>query len=466
VLIQPVDRKTFEQRTFPGAYRSVVYEKNGHYYAKDEEGSIICQDSSTACIQEAVDYVSTLGGGEVFIRSGIYKINQTIQPKSYVAIRGSGISTVLLKTPNINPDPDFRYRIFFGRNVSNVVIENLVVDGNKDNLPWSGTAWDYHSIRFEYSSDIDIRNVVVRYVKAGAGIMFYKNTRIRIINNTIHDNGSTQDSLPSDAIYVGHSTDVIVAGNFVRNVTDTGTACDNDNDVMIIGNRYINTLSNGVTWYNIDNDPPFASRGVIMGNIIQNAERGIWIDALDPNAPFAEKALIMSNVILNTTLGIEIARAKDILVIGNYIDTTTYSGIHTNNPNSSNIRIINNIIANGSVFGIGNEGNVVDIYIAGNTLINNKYTIVPLVGVIRGNIGFATEKSGVDVFSGNGSKTQFEIAHGLVSRPNKILITPGSSDASKSSFYVTADEAKIYVNFTTPPPSGTNNVVLYWYAEI
>jgi polygalacturonase len=466
VLIQPVDRKTFEQRTFPGTYRSVVYEKNGYYYAKNEEGSIICQNSSTACIQEAIDYVSTLGGGEVLIRSGVYKIDQTIQPKSYVAIRGSGISTVLLKTPNINPDPDFRYRVFFGRNVSNVVIENLVVDGNKNNLTWSGTAWDYHSIRFDYSSDVDIRNVVVRYVKAGAGIVSYKNTRVRIINNTIHDNGSASDSLPSDAIYVGHSIDVIVAGNFVRNVTDTGIGCDNNNDVIIIGNRYINTSSNGIAWYNIDNDPPFASRGIIMGNIIQGAELGILIDKLDPNAPYAEKVLIMSNIILNTTTGIEIASAKDVLIVGNYIDTTTYAGIHTNNPNSSNIRIINNIVANGSVFGIGNEGNVADIYIAGNTLINNWHTIAPLMGIVKGNIGFPTEKSGVAVFSGDGSKTQFEITHGLVSKPNKILITPGSSDASRSNFYVTADDAKIYVNFATPPPAGTNNVVLYWYAEI
>jgi hypothetical protein len=58
VLIQPVDRKTFEERTFPHAYDAVVYREDGHYYAKDRRGNLICVDSETACLQEAVDAVN------------------------------------------------------------------------------------------------------------------------------------------------------------------------------------------------------------------------------------------------------------------------------------------------------------------------------------------------------------------------------------------------------------------------
>jgi len=72
---------------------------------------------------------------------------------------------------------------------------------------------------------------------------------------------------------------------------------------------------------------------------------------------------------------------------------------------------------------------------------------------------------GVATFSGDGSTTQFKIPHKLATTPSKVLVMPGSKDAS-GSFYVTADSQYIYVNYSTAPPSGTNNVVLYWYAEV
>jgi hypothetical protein len=84
---------------------------------------------------------------------------------------------------------------------------------------------------------------------------------------------------------------------------------------------------------------------------------------------------------------------------------------------------------------------------------------------IRMNIGYATENGGIVAFSGDGAKTQFAIPHRLAAAPSKVLVTPGSSDA-KGPFHVTADTTNIYVNYATAPPAGTNNVVLYWYAEL
>ena len=72
---------------------------------------------------------------------------------------------------------------------------------------------------------------------------------------------------------------------------------------------------------------------------------------------------------------------------------------------------------------------------------------------------------GVATFSGNGTATQFTIPHGLVSTPNVAIVTPASANAS-GAFYITVDATNIYVNYTTAPPAGTNNVVLNWYAEI
>jgi len=74
-------------------------------------------------------------------------------------------------------------------------------------------------------------------------------------------------------------------------------------------------------------------------------------------------------------------------------------------------------------------------------------------------------QSGKATFSGDGTTKQFRIAHTLSLTPSKVLVTPGSNDAI-GTFYVTADNAYIYVNYETAPPPGTGNIVLYWYAEV
>jgi len=90
VLIQTVDRKIFEERVFPYAYDVLIYTDRNNYYAKDEKGSIICTNSNTACIQEAINKVAYAGGGTVYIKPGIYKINQSINIGNNVALIGSG----------------------------------------------------------------------------------------------------------------------------------------------------------------------------------------------------------------------------------------------------------------------------------------------------------------------------------------------------------------------------------------
>lgn len=73
--------------------------------------------------------------------------------------------------------------------------------------------------------------------------------------------------------------------------------------------------------------------------------------------------------------------------------------------------------------------------------------------------------SGKYVTSGDGTTTQFTIQHGLVSTPSRVLVTPCSLDAA-GTMYVTVDSTNIYVNYSVAPPAGTNNVCLYWWAEV
>jgi len=93
----------------------------------------------------------------------------------------------------------------------------------------------------------------------------------------------------------------------------------------------------------------------------------------------------------------------------------------------------------------------------------NDLTRVIAIGANVGETKF--QNSGTATFSGDGATTQFSIAHGLVSTPTKVLVTPMTADAA-ADFYVTADDTYIYINYKSAPPSGTDNLKFSWYAEV
>jgi len=65
-------------------YDVVVFVEDNHYFAEDNNGHIFCQDSPTACIQEAVNYVlSKSTGGRVYIRAGDYYLAPTTSVNCY-----------------------------------------------------------------------------------------------------------------------------------------------------------------------------------------------------------------------------------------------------------------------------------------------------------------------------------------------------------------------------------------------
>jgi len=81
-------------------YDSLVYAEDGHYFAEDSNGHIFCQDSSTACMQEAVNYVAQFGGGRIYVRRGIYYPSTTTNLPDNVGIEiyGDGNETVFSYT--------------------------------------------------------------------------------------------------------------------------------------------------------------------------------------------------------------------------------------------------------------------------------------------------------------------------------------------------------------------------------
>lgn len=70
-----------------------------------------------------------------------------------------------------------------------------------------------------------------------------------------------------------------------------------------------------------------------------------------------------------------------------------------------------------------------------------------------------SERTGKATASGNGSTTQFTIAHGLGATPSYVFIDCSSHSINRT---FTVDGTNITVTFASAPSSGTNNVIIYW----
>jgi hypothetical protein len=69
------------------------------------------------------------------------------------------------------------------------------------------------------------------------------------------------------------------------------------------------------------------------------------------------------------------------------------------------------------------------------------------------------ERVGKSTASGNASTTVFNIAHGVGANPTYAFVN--CSSLVNTFTYVT-NSTNIVVTFTTAPPTGTNNVIIYW----
>jgi hypothetical protein len=217
--------------------------------------------------------------------------------------------------------------------------------------------------------------------------------------------------------------------------------------VSIVGNTIKGVYSNGiVTGYGLLNSviegnviaeigncgiffDSYTNNVIVQGNLIRNVNRN--------NASYSEPSNTGSGIVL---------RGQKIKVLGNSITNDTpymYYGI--NELSGANYNII--------------EGNRVEGFQTSAIRKQGANTTVKF------NVGYVTENSGTATFSGNGTTTVFTIAHGLAGTPKSYRVEAGSADA-KGDKYVTADATNLTVTFATAPPTGTNNVVLVWSAEM
>jgi hypothetical protein len=303
--------------------------------------------------------------------------------------------------------------------------------------------------------------------------------RCIIENNTFI--GSFSKLLIYDAFYRERPNLIIVRNNYIKT-----TLVDTPEDSkiillnvgkIIIENNYIDI--NAVTNTNITYPVAmqYANYVVYKNNYFSltlpsgfRSSYGITIEDLGTGSRDLELVVVENNNIkvsegrpLTISLWGEYETPPLVKVVGNRL----YSGSSTD----IFLGLRNNNIVKATVLGNALEGGVSGLWLYADPTLTPTLIFLErdmlILPYSSQNIAikYAVRNSGVATFNGDGTTTQFKIAHRLISTPKKVLVTPASANAT-GQFYVTADDTYIYVNYLTPPPADTNNVVLYWYAEV
>jgi len=388
----------------------VVYTKDGNYYAVSHDGTTICTGSPTACIQEAINALPTM----------------TYSPYSGVTVTAP-VGKILIRRGT--------YNITQTITIPPGSIISIVGESAGAAVQWGG----YNATVINYNSGSSGNHLL--YVPKGN--YSYPFTKLWLENLTFFFSGSVNNAY---ALYLQASTAVlrgiqVNCSGGVSGIMLNGEGLEDtyELDNVQVGGCYYGVYGNQEfgDFYN------FEATSNYYGLYIA------WQGMFKVGGIHSYHAFDNVIDIYVTGSGVPIYIAQMMLEHGSPQTTPV---VYTNGR-----RLIIGSLTftpynwNVVQYAFDNFSNVT--LLSGMAVCHNPLTIL------------LTRNSGVATFSGNGSTTQFTIAHGLATTPSKVIVIPQSAGAA-GSFYVTADSTYIYVNYITAPPSGTNNVVLWWYAEV
>jgi hypothetical protein len=309
----------------PHPYDVIVYTENNNYYAKDSQGNLICMNSPTACIKEAINYIiSKQMNGIVFIRSGVYTVSAEVGisdsiPRSYsITIIGEHDAYIKTTIPTVSPGYNNGILHFYSLGgTKEINIEGL----NLSLADSSRSFWNVISIEL-------------------IGIATAPQTwRIRIRNNKITSNYQVSSS--------GNYTHGILY--LSRMVAPGYSPVPVDFDVLIENNRIVGTGA-GISIANDSMQGPASGRVVVRNNFIDNQ----WTTAtgtdnifvfgnarnIDPQY-FIPDVIIEGNTALNPgDTSIEVANAINAVIRGNT----------ANGPIHLSYNWINGIVENNTIY--------------------------------------------------------------------------------------------------------------------
>ena len=339
------------------------------YVARDGTGDYNCDGEDDQIeINQAIAYINSIGGGIVHLKNGTFVISDSINLSSNLILEGEGAEKTIIKIEDGSTKEN--WATIVGDGISNTIIKNLTIDGNKDNCPVpNGINSDVNAINLYNSNNLTVENVKMIDFWTD-GVMF-----IHSSNSVVKD---------CEVIQAGHeglraiySDNITFSNNYVYSAR-TGNAGIRiyESSNCIVERNYFNVYGFGIL-INPQGGVP-CGNNIYRDNYIKG-HYGLPGIALWPWDTEVSNETFIRNIIAKTDgtqepygHGIHLrtrgtASLKNIKIINNVINNAIKSGIYVEDgADVSNIVAKNNIIVNNGGYGI--YGNVLSSY---NDVWNN-----------------------------------------------------------------------------------------------
>lgn len=396
----------------------------------------------TPAIQGAIDYLSTNGGGFIYLPKGIYILKSPLLWKSNVSIFGDGVGLSILKpyeqsgtTEGFSAIEWVSGSTSYSNPMINCVFTNFEIDGSLMTI--STYTSKPKGIVIHYMKDCIFKDMLIRNTCAtGLGVDFLKNVTIDnvttincgrswvdtgseqnvggagigigtkrmqgesfIIRNCISDGNGNYGIFLEDQGFSSYpqNQDIcyIISNNIVKNGRNIGIAVKGGDRTIISNNVVYNNAVSGIAV--IENNGFTLDDCIISNNISQNNKRGIFVDCI---GTVKNLKIFGNDVNRNIEQGILVTGDQTIISNMFIEDNNIYenqSGVDINLVlHSEFVKIKNNQIAgnyqNGlSITSLTNSFDTVTII--GNEVLNNN----------RSNLTDNTKNNGIylDVISKN-----------------------------------------------------------------
>ena len=494
-------KKIHTEPSTPRDFDVIVYQESNHYYAKDKLGSLICVDSPTACIQEGINYVVPLGGGTIYIKRGIYKINTYQQfgqgidvPKNIdISIIGENPYTTKI-VAGVSMDSLIMFRArsatvkditFDGNGIANVVVyvlnhdrdpapidyvefKNVIMKRNNPNgIGWVFSVWDAYN---------DTNNTGV----FGIDTVVVEDSEIRGPSST------NQDAVAFtfvDKVFINR-TKFIDLERVVNSYVVNYFNCKNS---LFEGFKSYASLVIDRTLYAVIDSCVFRNNSE-WAPIRIHIPFEVYIKSIYDDNEIMIEPTVPGTEVHNVTYPDKIAVAitdsvlSRISIFGNYYDKLAVLKVERNmfvgrssfgllniiTPNNPIIRnmvfkdnyidmtnyrfFLNNFNGTATIKDSLFENNIIE-NLKGNwqTVIDPSTKVINNTGFLGINTGRATIPAGT---------TSVVVNHGLICTPTKVLITPLARPPGP--IWVSINNTSFTINTSTPTYT---DLPVAWYAE-
>ncbi|MFD1255444.1 right-handed parallel beta-helix repeat-containing protein [Mucilaginibacter terrae] len=185
-------------------------------------------------INNAINNMSSQGGGTVVLNAGIYRITGPIRLKSKVRLKGVGIDESIIKRDESwTPDYDNGSDMVGTRGViSDMVISDLTIDGNTPSSSRMSNFFNMYGIRITVDDFPGSKNqrayvTTIKVVNCGMGVHIKHTNDVILRNCDVEANGTLGNNTTHPSPYFFHNV-------YLRSI---------DRAQVYDGNRFINSPS-------------------------------------------------------------------------------------------------------------------------------------------------------------------------------------------------------------------------------